>query len=137
MMTGACLCGAVEVRVGSHAAGASACHCGFCRRWTGAALWCLEAPAAVVAVSGPVKRYRSSAFAERAWCETCGTHLWIRNDGGAYDLMPGLFEAARAVPLGREVYADRPFAAVPLAGDHPRISAAEYEATHRFVEGTA
>jgi hypothetical protein len=134
-LVGQCLCGAVEVRVPEHAGEVSACHCGYCRRWTGAAMWCLAAPS--VAFDGPVKRYRSSPFAERAWCDTCGTHLWIRNDDGAYDLMPGLFEGARALPLVREVYADRAFAGVRLAGGHRRVSAAEYEATHPFGEGAA
>lgn len=134
-MTSRCLCGAVEVRVARHAAEASACHCSYCRRWTGAAMWCLAAPAGAVETVGPLRTYRSTPFAERGWCGDCGTHLWIRNDDGGYDLMPALFEAARDVPLVREVYADRAFAAVPLAGDHRRVAAAAYEATHAFVEG--
>jgi hypothetical protein len=134
VIEGQCLCGAVTLKVGAHAAAVSACHCRFCRRWSGLTMAAFEAAAAEIEVAGPVRTYRSSAFAERAWCERCGTHLWIRDDGGDYDLMPGLFEAARAFPLVREVYADRAFAAAALAGDHPRVTAAAYEATHPFVE---
>jgi hypothetical protein len=137
LLEGHCLCGAVTLRAGSHGSTVSACHCAMCRRWTGAAMLVFEAAAEDLAVSGPVKTYRSSDFAERAWCALCGTHLWIRDDGKDFELMPGLFDAARDMPLTREVYADRAFACVTLAGDHPRLTATEYEADHRFVEGTA
>ena len=89
----------------------------------------IEVPAEDVEVEGEVATYRSSAFAERAWCPACGTHLWFRADGSAgIELMPGLFDGAAELPLAREVYADRAFAAVLLAGEHRRVTAAEYEA---------
>ena len=86
-----------------------------------------------------VTRYRSSAFAERAFCPRCGSHLWFNDvePGGkpkSYELMPGLFDAGRDWPLRSEVYADRAMASVPLAGGHRRRTAAEYEADSPFVE---
>jgi hypothetical protein len=134
-LEGRCLCGAVEVRVSAHAGEVSACHCSYCRRWTGSAMWCLAAGDGAVEAGGPVRTWRSTPFSVRAWCGTCGTHLWIRDDDGDYDLVPGLFEGAAGLPMVREVYADRALASVRLAGDHPRVSAAEYQAAHRFVEG--
>lgn len=131
-MKGSCLCGAVTVTVRGHApTGASACHCDPCRTWTGAALWGISAPAGAVEVTGVVAQYRSSRFATRAFCGTCGTHLWIRDDDGDYDLLPGLFPDARDLPLSHEVYADRAMACVALSGDHRRVSAREYERQHR------
>jgi hypothetical protein len=135
--TGGCLCGAVRISLAVQPAGASACHCAICRRWAGAAMWLMEAPADAVRVEGEVARYRASAFAERVWCPACGTHLWMRDDDGVYELMPGLFDAAAGVPLVREIYADRAFACVRLAGDHRRVSRADYERDNRFVEGDA
>lgn len=129
--TGRCLCGAVTLRATGIAPEASACHCEMCRRWSGSAGWGVDAES--VEVSGPVKTFRSSSFAERAFCGICGTHLWIRDDGKPHELTPGLFDAAKDIPLDHEVYADRAFACVPLAGDHARVSAAEYEAEHPFV----
>ncbi|MBM9593793.1 GFA family protein [Rhodobacteraceae bacterium MCCB 386] len=119
------------------AGGAYACHCSMCRRWSGAAMWGFATPADAVSVSGGIARYRSSAFAERAWCPECGTHLWIRDDGADYELTPGLFDDAADMPLDREVYADRAFACVRLAGDHPKVSRADYERDNPFVEGDA
>jgi hypothetical protein len=123
--TGQCLCGAVTVAATVDAASASACHCAICRRWSGAAMWGLNATE--VEVSGPVETYRSSGFAERAWCGRCGTQLWFREDGAVHEVMPGLFDAAHDAPLTREVYVDRAFACVRLTGDHARVTQSDYE----------
>ena len=129
MIEGACLCGAVRVR-GRRTSEVSACHCGPCRRWSGTVFAGVDA--AEVEVEGPVRTYRSSGFAERAWCGACGTALWFRIDGQAHELSPGLFEEGAGWPLAREVYADRA-GALALAGDHERVSAADYERDHVHV----
>ena len=140
-MTGHCLCGAVTITVqGDHDPRVGACHCRMCQRWSGGLFLCFTAEASAVTITGEVTRYRSSAFAERAFCPRCGSHLWF-NDvpaGGepeSYELMPGLFDAARDWPLRSEVYADRAMASVPLSGEHRRKTRAEYEAGNPFVEG--
>lgn len=130
--TGHCLCGAVTVRATDLAREISACHCGMCTRWSGSVQMGIEAPEAGVTVTGPVKTYRSSWFAERAWCDTCGSALWLRNvdgpDTGYYELVPGLFDNAAGARLTRVVYADRAPDGFSLAGDHARVSQAQYEA---------
>ena len=140
-MTGACLCGEVTVRVdGGHERAAGACHCRSCQRWSGGLLLCFEAAPGAVTAEGPVRRHASSTFAERAFCGTCGSHLWIRDTDLAdapYDLMPGLFDAASGWPLRSEVYADRAMTSLRLSGDHPRRTAADYEATNSHVDGDA
>ena len=125
-ITGHCLCGAVMITV----AGEHDPRVGLC----------FEANASAVTVTGEVTRFRSSAFAERAFCPRCGSHLWFNDveDGGeprSYELMPGLFDAARSWPLRSEIYVDRAMASVSLAGDHRRQARSEYEAEHPFVEG--
>jgi hypothetical protein len=141
MIEGHCLCGAVTIRVaGAHDPRPGACHCRMCQRWSGGLFLCFNAEADGVTVGGPVARYASSDFAERAFCSVCGSHLWMRNTGagaGAYDLMPGLFDAVLTAPLRSEVYSDRAMASVHLGGDHPRATRAEYEQKNLFVEGDA
>jgi hypothetical protein len=132
-MTGACLCGAVTLSVAHHEGGVHACHCRMCQRWTGGVYVMVPAAPEDVKIEGPVRRYRSSSFAERAFCGTCGSHLWLRNDGADYELMPGLFDAAASLPLTSEIYVDRALKALSLAGDHPRRTRAEYEAENAFV----
>ncbi len=143
-LSGHCLCGAVTIRVTGRVTGAydprpGACHCRMCQRWSGGLFLCFAAASEAVSVDGPVARHASSAFAERAFCSTCGSHLWMRDltGSGAYDLMPGLFDAARDWPLRSEIYIDRAMASARLAGDHARATQAEYEAENPHVEGDA
>jgi hypothetical protein len=84
-----------------------------------------------------VTRFASSGFAERAFCATCGSHLWMRDLKGevpGFDLMPGLFDEARAWPLRSEIYLDRAMASIRLEGDHSRATRAEYEAEHLHIQ---
>lgn len=132
---GRCLCRAVEIRVdGRFEARPGACHCRMCQIWTGGLFLAFTAEAAAVTVMGEVTRFRSSAFAERAFCPRCGSHLWMRNDGGDYDLMPGLFAEAADWPLRSEIYSDRAMACIRLAGEHDSTTQADWEAENPFVE---
>ena len=135
--TGNCLCGAVRVTVDAPLSKISACHCDMCRRWSGGIQMGIEVPEDRVTITGPVKTYRSSWFAERAWCADCGSALWFRNiDGpevGFFEVMPGLFDNAGGARLKREVYSDRCPAGYALAGDIERVTKADYEAQYAYV----
>ena len=138
-LSGHCLCGGVTLTVaGGHDPRAGACHCRMCQRWTGGLFLAFHAEAAGVTVTGPVARYASSDFAERAFCAVCGSHLWIRNtdpDETVIELMPGLFDTALGWPTRSEIYVDRAMAAVRLAGDHGRATRAEFERGNPHVAG--
>lgn len=140
-LSGHCLCGGVTIRIeGAHDPRPGVCHCRMCQRWSGGVFMCFEAQAEAVSVEGEVAHHASSPFAERAFCPTCGSHLWMRDTDTAdapYELMPGLFDEARDWPLRSEIYTDRALAAVSLAGEHPRATRAEYEARSRHIEGDA
>lgn len=138
MTEGRCLCGAVTVRVTGLSDEISACHCDMCTRWSGSVQMGIDAPEDGVSVTGPVKTYQSSWFAERAWCDNCGSALWFRNtDGpetGFWEFMPGLFDNAAGARLTRVVYADCAPDGFALAGDHARVGKEEYEAVHPHVD---
>ncbi len=134
---GHCLCGAVTVTVEGHDPSIGACHCRMCQRWSGGLFLSFDAPPDRVTVSGPVTQYASSEFAERAFCATCGSHLWMRDTGTdeeEYGLMPGLFDAAHDWPMRSEIYVDRAFAAIRLGGDHERATQAEYESKNLHLD---
>ncbi|MGZ9809510.1 GFA family protein [Pseudoroseicyclus sp. H15] len=137
-VTGSCLCGAVTVTAARLPAEMSACHCDMCRKWSGSVGIGLDVAEADLTVEGEVKIYASSSFAERAFCPVCGSSLWLRDTKGenlgTYELCPGLFENAGGARLSREVYADRCPEGYAFAGDHPRITRAEYEARSPSVE---
>jgi hypothetical protein len=138
MIEGHCLCGAVTIRSKTAPGWVGACHCRMCQRWSGAVFACF--PAEGVTVDGPVTRFQSSDFAERAFCATCGSHLWMRDNTspeGHYELMPGLFDAAQDWRLYSEVYADRAMASMHLTGAERRATQAEYEAKKPHVKGDA
>lgn len=135
MIEGHCLCGAVRVKVADSDNRIGACHCRMCQRWSGGLFLCFNA--SEVEIEGEVARYRSSDFAERAFCPKCGSHLWMRDtaEDGTFDLMPGLFDEATGWPMRSEIYTDRALASVSLGGDHRRATRAEYEAKNSHIEG--
>jgi hypothetical protein len=129
-IAGQCLCGAVSITVSDPVGWLGACHCRLCQRWSGG-LWAgFPAAEETVSVHGSVQEYPSSTLANRAFCATCGTQLWMRNreSGAPYDLMPGIFEAAKGWPLKSEIYVDEALCAFALGGDHKRADAAAYRA---------
>lgn len=137
-LEGRCLCGAVTLTIdGGHVAAVGVCHCVMCRRWSGALHASFEATASAVTVVGPVVRYPSTEFSERAFCGTCGSHLWMRNNepDADFELMPGPFAAANEFPLVSEIYVDRRPAFLPLTGDHRTATRAVYEQNNPNIEG--
>ena len=135
---GHCLCGAVTVDVTGPLAAISACHCDLCTRWSGSVQMGIEVPRARVSYKGPIRTYASSSFAERAWCETCGTAVWFADTKGEnaelLELAPGLFDGFGGAKLARVVYADRAPSNFALAGELERVSKADYEARALHVE---
>ena len=134
-MSGRCLRGAVT---GGHVAGAHACHCLMCQRWSGALHATFEADPNAVTVRGPVTRYASTQWSERAFCGTCGSHLWMRDTddlAAVYELLPGLSKGAAAFPLISEIYTDRRPAYLPLSGEHRTKTRSEYERDNSAIEG--
>ncbi len=75
--TGGCLCGAVRYRATADPFRVAHCHCGMCRKLSGAAFITFVAfPAAAFAWSGEAPaRYRTSPGAERGFCRRCGSTL--------------------------------------------------------------
>ncbi len=79
-MKGHCLCGGIEVSAGDHKE-VGLCHCSTCRRWSGGPLFAVHCGKEVRFRGLTPVAYRSSEWAERGFCPTCGTHLF-------YHLLP-------------------------------------------------
>ncbi len=75
--TGGCLCGAVQFRAAEDPMRAVNCHCGTCRRVSGAAFMTfVHFPKEDFTwTRGEPTRYRSSHEAERGFCPRCGSTL--------------------------------------------------------------
>ena len=91
-MKGSCLCGAIEVMApDQHDVGL--CHCAMCRRWSGGPMFAVHCDASVQFVGATPTAYRSSDWAERGFCATCGTHLFYHLlPSDEYILPAGLFQ---------------------------------------------
>jgi hypothetical protein len=130
-MRGGCLCGAVRFEATPSDMHCHACHCEMCRRWTGSAMLAVPVPAGALRFEdeGSIRTYRSSEWAERAFCGTCGSTLYYRlQDGGDSYLALGLFDEPDALPLASELYIDRKPSAFAFAGERKRMTKAEVEA---------
>lgn len=81
-VTGGCLCGAVRLEVSSAPEAVVFCHCGSCRRQTGApvAVYVDFRRADVRFVAGEPARFASSPGASRGFCAACGSTLFFEGE---------------------------------------------------------
>jgi len=91
-MKGNCLCGAIEV-VADDQKNVGICHCSMCRRWTGGPMFAVHCGKGVTFSGDKIATYRSSDWAERGFCSTCGTHLFYHLlPSDEYMLPAGIFQ---------------------------------------------
>ena len=104
------MCGAVTVTATPVRPSVSACHCEMCQRWGSGPFLSFQAAPGYAAL-GPVRTYESSGWAERAFCNTCGSALWYRfttgHMQGQTQMSAGLFENAGGNALSLEIYIDK------------------------------
>ncbi len=91
-------------------------------------------------VEGPVKLFTSSDWAERAFCETCGSALWYRITlpgamHGQTQMAAGLFDDAAGTELKLELYIDRKPHGYAFAGERRQMTGAEVEAMYAPKDG--
>ena len=105
---GQCLCGAVHITSKSAGNSVGACHCRMCRRWSGGPF--MEVDCGVdVSIDGEenVSIFDSSPWAERAFCGTCGTHLFYRIKETRQHMVPvGLLDGDENLVFDQQVFID-------------------------------
>ena len=84
-------------------------------------------------IEGPVRTRATSDWAERAWCDSCGSSLFYRVTAegpykGVAHVATGLFEDAGGLPLTNELYVDRRPSGYAFAGELGGMTKAEVEA---------
>jgi hypothetical protein len=79
---GGCLCGAIRYRATATPVRGVICHCPQCKKHSGSlVLSFVHFPVSGFTwVKGEPKRYRSSQFAERGFCEKCGSTLSMHEE---------------------------------------------------------
>jgi len=132
------MCGAVTVTAQTTKPIVRACHCDMCRRQTSSMFMSLATDPGTLEIEGPVKIYRSSDWAERGFCEVCGSTLWYGTvEDGVRHIAAGLFDNAAGAPLKLEFFSDMVPEGYALAGDHRRMTTAETAALFEPPEPSA
>ncbi len=105
---GSCLCKSIKFSFKLKGKHFDACHCSMCRNWGGG-------PAFTVEVAGDIqfegeeniKVYRSSDWAERGFCQNCGTHLFYRlKDKNFCNFNLGTIENNEEFQFTTEIFVD-------------------------------
>lgn len=101
-----CLCGTVTIDIIPKSTEISACHCATCLKWSGGPNLVLESEQ--VSESGDtIGRYASSEWAQRAFCQQCGTHLYYKLNNSSMHYVPvGLFKENDDMKLSHQVFID-------------------------------
>ena len=134
--TGRCLCGAVKYAAEDVETDIHSCHCGMCRRWTGGPAF--AAGVGKIAIEGEenITRFDSSEWAERGFCNRCGTNLFYRlKAADHYIVWMGTFDDAAPFKLSGEIFIDEKPAGYDLVGDHARLTGAEFMAQFQTGDG--
>lgn len=124
---GNCLCGAVTIWVGAAHTDVGVCHCTMCRRWAGGPNMAVEVGKDLV-IDGleAITTYRSSEWAERAFCQTCGSNLYYRIvEGDTYVVCAGLFEDASDMEMKSQIFIDEKPDFYAFANQTPTMTGAE------------
>ncbi|MDU8923861.1 GFA family protein [Pasteurellaceae bacterium LIM206] len=122
-MKGQCLCGAVKIETADQTE-ITACHCGMCRKWSGAPFFAFDAKEIQLENADKVRCYRSSEWAERAFCAQCGTHLYYHLLSGGYYVSAGLFPQIK-FNLNAQIFTDHQADYCRLANETPMLTEAQ------------
>lgn len=130
--TGKCLCGAVGFSIAPFNPEFGTCHCKMCQRWAGSALLGLTIPADTITFTGldNVRTFQSSDWAERGWCDKCGSGIWYRvtaagPEQGTYHMPIGLLDDTSGLTMIREIFTDEKADVVDFTGDRKTMTGAE------------
>jgi hypothetical protein len=125
-VTGHCLCGAVTITVTAMHAEVDVCHCAMCQRWGGAFYAGVKGEAAEIKGEDAITIYRSSPWAERAFCGTCGSNLWYRFlPTDARSFLAGLFDLPKGFGIEQQIFVDEKPDWYDLAQESPMLTGAE------------
>ena len=108
-LNGRCLCGAVQFAFEPAEPEIDACHCTMCRRWTGGPALSIKVKGGLKVTGGEnVAVYKSSEWAERQFCRSCGTHLFYSAPSfGYFGVSAGTVDDPGNLSLTTEIFIDR------------------------------
>ena len=117
-LEGRCMCGAVKL----HATGVNpemtVCHCSMCRRWSAGPFMEVTCQKLTFENDSHVGVIRSSEWAERGFCNKCGSVLFYHVIGNTdYQVSVGLFDDHSKFRMTMQVFIDDKPSYYDLAND--------------------
>ena len=137
--SGGCLCGAVRFEATVPSPTFNVCHCGMCRKWSAGpfmAVHCLGGGS--FTKKDGLAWYRGSPWAERGFCNRCGSSLFYRlaDDHDAMLVVAAeAFDNPDDLTLEKHIYIDSKPTRYDFADDRPRLTEAEFLASIGVVPG--
>ncbi|WP_224088254.1 GFA family protein [Nostoc sp. MS1] len=134
---GSCLCRKTRISVQAINKNIGGCHCQTCRKWGGGPLLVVNC-GSDVSFEGRenITIFNSSEWAERGFCNQCGTHLFYRlKANNQYYIPVGLFEQQQDFVFTHQVFIDEKPTYYCFANDTENMTGAELFA--QFAPPTA
>lgn len=107
---GKCLCGAVELEIelANAISEIAACHCSMCRNWLGGPMLAIDSGVLKsIKNESSITRYQSSEWAERGFCNKCGTSLfYYLKPADQYHFPVGLLEDKLQFKFSHQIFID-------------------------------
>jgi len=109
---GACACGAVSYTITGEIKEASTCHCKTCQAWSGGVFVYVQSKHVQLNNEDKLTTWRSSEWAERAFCTTCGSSIYCRITApgplqGEYHIGAGTLKDWKGIKLDKQIFIDR------------------------------
>jgi hypothetical protein len=125
--SGGCLCGAVRFTATPADREVGACHCSMCRRWSAGPFLVRDCGTSLTIEDGnSLGAYRSSEWAERAFCTKCGTPLYYRLiDKDMYFVSAEAFDDLKDYALTSQIFIDEKPAYYDFANKTHNMTGAE------------
>lgn len=125
--SGSCLCGSVRVSAQNATNKVGACHCRMCRKWGGGPYMEVDC-GTEVSFRGEenITVYDSSDWADRGFCNRCGSHLFYRlKESRQYMIPAGLFDEQDSFVFENQVFIDKKPAFYSFANKTNNMTEAE------------
>jgi len=103
-----CLCGAVKITATNVSNSVGSCHCNMCKKWSGGPIMTVDC-GADVSFEGEehITVFDSSSWAERGFCNKCGSHLFYRlKESKHHMILAGLFDDNKHFVFDHQVFID-------------------------------
>ncbi len=124
---GSCLCGAIRITAKNISKNVGACHCSMCQKWGGGPLMAVDC-GTDVSFEGEenISVFNSSEWAERGFCNKCGSHLFYRFKANQQHIMPvGLFDDNKIFVFDHQVFIDEKPSFYSFANETSEMTGAE------------